>query len=165
LLSDLYCQNNDLTSLNVDANAELRCLSCVGNSLTELDIRNCPQLLSCFFFGYSGLLEFDSGVTLTDISKSKKVLIMPEDLTHIESEAFMGESVNAVALNFDVKSIGDRAFANNPHLMAVDLSWVEAPPVMGNDLFNGASEYFFVIIGSDELETWAQTQGYKYLWY
>lgn len=48
LLKELRCDSNKLTSLNLSGNAALNFLDCSYNKLTNLDLRNCPLLENLF---------------------------------------------------------------------------------------------------------------------
>ena len=43
-LKTLYCNNNDLTSLNLSSNTNLTYLSCYNNGMTSLNVNNCTKL-------------------------------------------------------------------------------------------------------------------------
>ena len=43
-LTDLYCDNNQLTALDISKNTELRRLSCQGNQIKMLDVSKCCKL-------------------------------------------------------------------------------------------------------------------------
>jgi Leucine-rich repeat (LRR) protein len=57
-LEELYCYNNQLTSLDVSKCPNLKSLLCNNNQLTTLDISNCPNLgrLEC---QYNSLTSLD----------------------------------------------------------------------------------------------------------
>ena len=67
-LMTLECDNNQLTSLNLSSNPELRTLSCSGNQLASLDLSHCPKLrdLYCSSNGLTSLV-LDSKPELTSI--------------------------------------------------------------------------------------------------
>ena len=47
-LEDLYCDRNNLTSLDVSKNTKLMSLSCANNKLTSLNVSGCAELLSLY---------------------------------------------------------------------------------------------------------------------
>ena len=47
-LTELFCNNNQLTSLDVSQNAALTTLRCSDNQLTNLDVRECTALTDLF---------------------------------------------------------------------------------------------------------------------
>ena len=59
-LTDLWCESNQLTELNVSANTALTQLVCNANQLTELDVRQNTAL--------TGLWCYDNQLTKLDVS-------------------------------------------------------------------------------------------------
>ena len=61
-LKELYCNRNQLTSLDVSKNSALDYLSCYGNQLTSLDVSGCTSLttLNCY----------SNSLTSLDVSKN-----------------------------------------------------------------------------------------------
>lgn len=57
-ITQLYCNNNALTSLDVSANTALTYLSCSNNALTSIDVSNNP-LLEIFHCNNNAITSFD----------------------------------------------------------------------------------------------------------
>ena len=67
-LSSLYCNDNQLTSLNVSNNTALTDLSCYQNSLTSLDVSNNTALTKLFCFSNPlSSLDVSNNTALTDL--------------------------------------------------------------------------------------------------
>ena len=54
-LTELFCEHNQLTALDVSHNTALRYLFCKNNQLTTLDVSNCPENI---------IIVYDEGVTI-----------------------------------------------------------------------------------------------------
>ena len=67
-LTRLYCDNNQLTSLDVSHNTELTLLDCGFNQLTHLDVSKNPKLYYLNFY--------KNNLTKLDISKNTKLYIL-----------------------------------------------------------------------------------------
>lgn len=125
-LEQLYCHNNQLTSLNVESNANLRILQCDRNHLTELDVTKNANLvrLECSYL---------KELTKIDLSKNSKLsffssydssnlaeIILPEEtqnLTNFLCEANALNTLN-VAPYTNLKELD----CSKNHLLSLDLS-------------------------------------------
>ena len=86
-ITQLHCDYNNLTSLDISKNTELSILYCVGNQLTSLDISHCPklgylfcnsnQLTSLDVSKHTSLYMLDCGnnkLTSLDVSQNNKLI-------------------------------------------------------------------------------------------
>ena len=81
-LTDLHCEGNRLTTLDVSANTALKILYCGGNSLTTLDVSSNTELvdLSCY----------NNQLTTLDVSANTKLLqllVFENQLTTLDVSA------------------------------------------------------------------------------
>jgi hypothetical protein len=67
-LGALYCEGNQLTSLDLSANRVLKLLNCDNNLLTELDLSRCADLTE--------LRCVDNKLTELDVSKSSNLILL-----------------------------------------------------------------------------------------
>ena len=67
-LEELYCDDNDMTELDLSKNTKLRILDCGNNQLTSLDLRNNTALehLDCSFNELTSL-DVSSNIALTNL--------------------------------------------------------------------------------------------------
>jgi hypothetical protein len=70
---------------------------------------------------------------------------LPDDLTHIEAEAFSGAKMTVVYIPDGVKSIGSRAFANCTGLTQIRIP--ASVTVIAEDAFYGVDLSQFTIFG------------------
>ena len=71
-LSILYCDENNITDLDVSKNLNLKILSCASNKLTSLDVSNNKLLQKLYCYMNEGLTSLDvsNNTALTDLSCS-----------------------------------------------------------------------------------------------
>lgn len=120
-LSDLYCQNNPMTSLTLGSQPNMNTLWCYGTSLPELDITGCPQLIKLYHgarntsepeYDEYGFLFVDKGQKI-NAGDPEPTFFLPAGLTAIEAEAFSGISAQAVVIPKSVTSISGNPFAGS----------------------------------------------------
>lgn len=101
LLEELYCYDNSMTSIDVSENFLLKKLYCGGNPLTHLNVRNNVQLID--------LIISQTNITSLDISQNTELLslacaftqLTTLDLTtNINLELFTGQNSNLTQLDF-----------------------------------------------------------------
>ena len=67
-LTDLYCENNQLTTLDVSNNTALELLYCQGNQMTDLDVSNNTALELLFCYGNQMTdLDVSNNTALTEL--------------------------------------------------------------------------------------------------
>lgn len=101
LLEELYCYDNSMVSIDVSENFLLKKLYCGGNPLTHLNVRNNVQLID--------LTISQTNITFLDVSQNTELLILAcastqltnLDLTNnINLELFTGQNSNLTQLDF-----------------------------------------------------------------
>ena len=138
------CAENQLSSLTLD-HANLLALTCPINQITSLDVSKCPLLCDAILNGtmseadyeghpyrvYAGSesldieawgtisqsLTVDADVTLVTAPVSEPDLVLPDNLTAIESEAFAGGSFASVYIPPKTTVIADDAFGDRDELV------------------------------------------------
>ena len=88
--------------------------------------------------------------------------ILPDDLTHIEAEAFAGAKMTVVYIPDGVKSIGSRAFANCTGLTQIRIP--ASVTVIAEDAFQGVDPSQLTIFGASgsAAETFAGNAGISF---
>ncbi len=88
--------------------------------------------------------------------------ILPDDLTHIEAEAFAGAKMTVVYIPDGVKSIGSRAFANCTGLTHIRIP--ASGTVIAEDAFQGVDPSQLTIFGASgsAAETFAGNAGISF---
>ena len=88
-------------------------------------------------------------------------LVLPDDLTAIEKEAFSGGAFTYVRLPDNAVSIGSRAFANCPHL-----AYIHIPPQVTGispDAFDGLEDLTILGVETSYADTFAQEHGITFM--
>ena len=128
-LSKLECRNGNLSEINLSSCPWLGDMTCCGNRIAVLDLLPSYALSAITeyydpvidngiaYYNYEGhKIAFDAGVVLVNIEPDS---ILPEDLTEIEEEAFLGSAFRHVVLSEQTESIGAFAFADCQDLLCV----------------------------------------------
>ena len=123
-LTELYCQNNELTSLNVSNNTALEMLRCEGNNLTSLDVSGATALneLWCETNNLTSLNVFNN-TALTELGCCYNQLTSLD----ISSNTALTELwcfSNQLLTSLDVSGATSLAFlaCENSNLTSLDLS-------------------------------------------
>ena len=106
-LEILYCNQNNLTSLDVSHNKVLRILECQENQLSELDVSSNLELVN--------LVCGENNLTSIDISKNLKlgeINIKKNKLTSLDTSA----NTELAHIRIDHNNISSLDLSNNPHL-------------------------------------------------
>jgi Leucine-rich repeat (LRR) protein len=91
-LTKLYCENNQLTQLNVSNNVNLTDLICKKNKLTQLDVPNSVNLINFLFYknpitNFSHLLQLNP-------EKLTTLFLDDNSLMELKSALQSGEETN-----------------------------------------------------------------------
>lgn len=84
-------------------------------------------------------------------------LVLPENLTTIGSEAFVGGKFKTVRLSGNTVSIGSRAFADCPNLTKIYIP--SATTQIDNNAFGGKTNFTIVGVGGSTAESFASAHG------
>ena len=125
-LTDLYCNSNDLTVLNVRNNTELTILACSSNDLTELDVSQNTKLTSLYCKSNDltaldvrnntelTILEcFSNDLTELDVSQNKKLTFLycdSNNLTTLDISQNTGLTHLSCSDNMYVIVVTDHSF-------------------------------------------------------
>ena len=101
-LEELYCQDNQIDSLDLNLNTNLDRLLCYTNGLTSLEINNCSSLESIFCQ--------NNQLTNLDVSQNTS-------LSYLE---FVGNQISSIDLSNNINLV--YLYANNNQLTSLDLS-------------------------------------------
>lgn len=139
-LQELYCTGNQLTSLDISQNKELRILFCDENKLQTLDVSQNLKLtlLDCF----------NNQLTMLDIRQNAAL----EDLNcggNPLSSIDTSQNPNLKNFIFLYGTISQFDFSNNPELSQL---WISGAPVKTLDLLQN-HKLTQVIVTNAELET------------
>ncbi len=93
---------------------------------------------------------------LTFITPDTAAIVIPPRVQYIEAEAFAGIGCTAVYHNGVLTRVESRAFADNPDLREVHLSFVE---YMAPDAFSGSPNVVIVAPENSTASSWAETHG------
>ena len=167
-LEALLASSCRLKALDLTHNTVLQRLDISENALLALDIRQCPALTAFISEEFHreedgrvayGLFHedngtwwissgvcFDAGINLnTGNADPGGVLILPEGMTVIEDEAFMGILAQVVVLPNGCRTIGSRAFANCKNLRAIVHD--NNPNYVAADAFEGCDNLRYNLMG------------------
>ena len=133
-IQDLVCTDNRLTSLIIGENADLEFLSCRSNRLKTVDISGAPMLLYIRYNGtltsyegyryYSadavGSLYVDNDTDLITRPIPDDCIRIPDSVTRIEAEAFLGTSATSFLVPRSVTFIGKNAFPSGARIYGTE---------------------------------------------
>lgn len=91
------------------------------------------------------------------MSETEKAFRLPAMLQRIEDEAFEGTAVVVVELPETVESIGDRAFAANPHLRIIRIP--EKTQYIAHNAFAGSQQVMISAASGSYARYWAGKHG------
>ena len=108
LLTELNCQNNQLTNLDVNQNTALTELNCQNNQLTNLDVSQ-NTTLTYFFCG-------DNQIECLDVSSNTALVVLDCSINLLEqlntkNGNFLNMNVNALSNNLTCVEVEDIANA------------------------------------------------------
>ena len=128
-LATLECRNGCLTELNLNTCNWLSNIACSGNRIDAIDLLSCYVLCavteyyspvfnnSIAYYNYEGhKISFDDSTVLVNIEPD---FFLPDNLTEIAEEAFVGCAFRHVVLSEQTDFIGVRAFADCPDLLCI----------------------------------------------
>lgn len=178
----LACSYDALASLDIGGCSKLRYLDCHGNTLTTLNISNCSDLLLSVRIGeikededegyreYSYMDEttWDEFYLCVDMDILLDNLpifsfILPDSLTIIEEEAFMGVPATSVRIPDGAKSIGSKAFADCPYLRTIYIP--SSVTVIADNAFSGVTGLAIYGQKGSLAATFAKTHGFRFVEY
>lgn len=112
-LTQLYCYNTGITSLNVSQNTKLVNLSCYDTAITELDVTNLASLQTLYCY--------NTGITSLDVSGCTALKWFNCSETGI-SNLDVSKNTNLTTLKCNDTGITSLDFSNNPKLMTLEIS-------------------------------------------
>jgi len=141
-INSLFCNNNMLTSLNIDTNTELVLLACSGNELEVLNLSNNILLTDLFC---------DDNMLMTlDVSNNPVLSYLKCDNNDLSS-LDMSNNVSLVDLYCSNTHITSLDLSNNPALIALDCSNNHLLTSLDVKNGNNISIAYFNALENDEL--------------
>jgi Leucine-rich repeat (LRR) protein len=142
-LTELYCNSNSLTSLDVSSNIALTTLWCFSNNLTSLDVSNNTALtfLNCYNNDLTSL-NVSSNTALTTLSCNSNSLTSLDVSSNTALTVLRCQSNSLTSLN--VKNGNNTNFtyfnaATNPDLFCIEVDDVAYSTTYWTDIDPGAS--------------------------
>ena len=99
--------------------------------------------------------------SICGVRVSRRQLTLPDDLTVVEAEAFLGTAEEAIFVPGGVSSIGSRAFANSPSLRAV--IFVSGNATIASDALSGSGNAVIIAPAGGSVEAWADANGVPFV--
>jgi|GEM_PF-2745183 len=120
-----------------------------------------PMLLEVYAFSDSGV-KLGTAYAEFLLYPESQVLVMPEDLVRIEAQAFAGTTAERVDMQYEVTTIGARAFANCTDLTSIRLS--SALKSIDDTAFSGCRSDLLIEAAPASLGAqFAEENGYPFL--
>ena len=124
-LTELYCYNNQLTSLDVSSNTDLTILDCYNNQLTSLDVSSNTALTQLYcFINQLTSLDVSSNTVLTELDCNINQLTSLNVSSNTDLTRLYCNDNQLTSLN--VKNGNNTAFTffyatNNPNLTCIEV--------------------------------------------
>lgn len=99
--------------------------------------------------------------SLCNARVNRSQLTLPDDLTEVGAEAFLGTAEEAVLVPAGVTSIGSRAFGNSRSLRAVIFAGANA--TIASDALSGSFNAVIVAPAGGTVEAWANANGVTFV--